>query len=84
VLRIRDVDPGSDFFHPGSRVDKIPDPDVHQRIKGFPDPDVHQRISSDFFSIPDPGVKKSSGSRICNTDCSNVLLIIISTINMLS
>ncbi len=26
VLRIRDVYPGSAFFHPGSRVKKIPDP----------------------------------------------------------
>jgi hypothetical protein len=32
VLRIRDVCPGSDFFHPGFRVDKIPDPDPNQRI----------------------------------------------------
>ncbi len=42
VLRIRDVYPGSEFFHrgsririiyPGSRVKKIPDP--HQRIQVF-------------------------------------------------
>jgi hypothetical protein len=26
VLRIRDVNPGSEFFHPGSRVKKIPNP----------------------------------------------------------
>jgi hypothetical protein len=26
VLRIRDVYPGSEFFHPGSRVKKAPDP----------------------------------------------------------
>jgi hypothetical protein len=32
VLRIRDVYPGSEFFHPGSRVEKIPFPDPHQRI----------------------------------------------------
>jgi hypothetical protein len=25
-LRIRDVYPGSEFFHPGSRAKKIPDP----------------------------------------------------------
>jgi hypothetical protein len=32
VLRIRDVYPGSDFFHHGSpsRVKKIPDPHPHQ------------------------------------------------------
>jgi hypothetical protein len=29
VLRIRDVYPGSDFFHPGSMVEKIPDLDPH-------------------------------------------------------
>jgi hypothetical protein len=27
VLRIRDVYHGSEFFHPGSRVKKIPDPE---------------------------------------------------------
>jgi hypothetical protein len=33
VLRIRVFipDPGSEFFHPGSRVKKIPVPDPHQR-----------------------------------------------------
>jgi hypothetical protein len=30
---IRDVYPGSEFFHPESRVKKLPDP--HQRIKVF-------------------------------------------------
>jgi hypothetical protein len=30
VLRIPDFYPGSEFFHPGSRVQKIPDP--HQRV----------------------------------------------------
>jgi hypothetical protein len=28
-------DPESEFFHPGSRVGKIPGPDPHQRIKVF-------------------------------------------------
>jgi hypothetical protein len=33
VFWIRDIpDSRSDFFHPGSRVDKIPEPDPHQRI----------------------------------------------------
>jgi hypothetical protein len=37
VIRCRQVrsvflPPGSEFFHPGSRVKKIPDPDRHQRI----------------------------------------------------
>jgi hypothetical protein len=39
-------DPGSEFFHPGSRVKKIPDPD--------------QRIPDIFLIISDPGVKKAS------------------------
>jgi hypothetical protein len=30
VLRIRET--WSDFFYPGSRVDKIPDPDPHNRV----------------------------------------------------
>jgi hypothetical protein len=32
VLRIRDVYPGSEFFHPGFRLKEIPDPDPHKRI----------------------------------------------------
>jgi hypothetical protein len=32
-VAIRDVYPGSEFFSPGSRVKKIPDP--HQRIQVF-------------------------------------------------
>ncbi len=32
VLRIRDVYSGPEFFQPGSRVKKIPDPDPHQRL----------------------------------------------------
>jgi hypothetical protein len=35
VLRIRDACPGSDVFYHGSRVDKIPNRDLHQRIKVF-------------------------------------------------
>ncbi len=41
VLRIRDVYPGSDFFHPGSRIQgwqdsgfRIPDQHPHQRSQG--------------------------------------------------
>jgi hypothetical protein len=33
VLRIRDVYPGSEFLHPGSRIKRIPDP--HKRILVF-------------------------------------------------
>jgi hypothetical protein len=28
-------DPGSEFFHPGSRIKKIPDPGYQNRIKEF-------------------------------------------------
>jgi hypothetical protein len=58
VLQIRDVYTGSDYFHPGSRSKKNPDP---IRIKEFnpkksgmfiPGPDLKSRI-------PDPGVKKA-------------------------
>jgi hypothetical protein len=49
VLRIRDVYPGSEFFHPGSRVKKfrIPDPDPYQRILVF----VTQKIVSKLSEI---------------------------------
>jgi hypothetical protein len=40
LLRIRDVYPGFEFFHPGSRVKTIPDP--HQRILSI--------LSSKIFS----------------------------------
>jgi hypothetical protein len=61
VLRIRDAYPGSEFFHPRSRVYKIPDPG-----SGFfpvPDPDPGVK------KAPDPGSwgQKSTGSRIRNT-----------------
>jgi hypothetical protein len=49
VLWIRDVYPGSDFFHLGSRVDKIPDPDLHQRESIF-----NLKMKKLIFSIPDP------------------------------
>jgi hypothetical protein len=35
VLRIRDVYPGSELFHPGSWVKKVPDPRIRIRIKKF-------------------------------------------------
>jgi hypothetical protein len=37
VLRIRDVNPRSEFFHPGARVKNIPDPgsQIWTRIKEF-------------------------------------------------
>ncbi len=35
VLRIRNVYPGSEFFQPGSRVEKLSDPRIRIRIKEF-------------------------------------------------
>jgi hypothetical protein len=59
----------------GSRVDKIPDPDLHQKTETkfkkrpgmfIPDPDP----GSGFFPMPDPNLgsrgQTSTGSRICN------------------
>ncbi len=73
VLRILDVYPGSDIFHPGSKVDKIPDPYPHQWIEVFFTKiwswvlknkiwDVHpgsRILALDFLPsrIPYPGVK---------------------------
>jgi hypothetical protein len=64
VLRIRDVYPGSrlpvptfSIPDPGSRVDKIPDPDQHQRVSVF----LTQKTDTQFLKIksgmfnPDPG-----------------------------
>jgi hypothetical protein len=55
VLRIRDVYPGSrirdpsfSILDPGSRVDKVPDPDPHKKIDAN-----FSKISSGMF-IPDP------------------------------
>jgi hypothetical protein len=42
VLRIGDVYPGSEFFHPGSPRSRIPDPGS-KRLR-IPDLDPHQRI----------------------------------------
>jgi hypothetical protein len=41
-------DPGSNFYHPGSRLDNIPDPRSGSASKNW----------ICFFSIPDSGVKK--------------------------
>jgi hypothetical protein len=72
VWRIRDVYPGSKFFHPGSRVKKIPHPgsgsasedlSVVNPKSGFYAlgnmiQDVHPGSDLDFLPIPDAGVKK--------------------------
>jgi hypothetical protein len=81
-------DPGSDFFHPGSRVDKIPDLDLYQRVKVFLTPKTDQKFSklrsgmfipdpwSGFFPsrILDPGFKKH---RIPDPDPQHWYLIIL-------
>ncbi len=51
------------IFHPGSRVDKIPDP--HQRILGF----LTQKIDTKFAKIrsgmfiPDPGRRRKNNRK---------------------
>ncbi len=78
VLRIRDVYPGSEFFHPGSRVKKfrIPDPDPYQRILVFVTQKIVSKLSEiwsemfilyqdpdlDFLPIPDPGSRVQKGT----------------------
>jgi hypothetical protein len=52
LLRIQDVYlgariHGSDFFHPGARFDKIPDPNPHQRISVF----LTQKTDTRFSKI---------------------------------
>jgi hypothetical protein len=57
------LDPGSEFFHPGSKVKKISDPDPHIRNEVFLTPRPVSKLSEklsgtdpDFFShsrIPD-------------------------------
>ncbi len=65
------TDPGSDFFLLGSSIDKISDPDLHQRICVFVTQKNDIKFSkirsgmfipdpgSGYFSIPDPGVKQA-------------------------
>jgi hypothetical protein len=66
-------DPGSYYFHPGSRVDKILDPGSGSASKYFNSKNetkfskIRSRMfipdpGSGFFSIPDPGVKKAPDS----------------------
>ncbi len=64
MLRVRDVYPGSEFFHPGSRVKKILDPGSRIRI--------HVKLFKYFLSKQlflssrqyDPGCHPGYGSRI--------------------
>jgi hypothetical protein len=78
VLRIRDVYPGSKFFHPGSRVTKIPDPgSASKNLSVFNpkiflssrkyDPGCSSRIPDpdlDFFTLLGSRGHKGNGSRI--------------------
>jgi hypothetical protein len=64
-------DTGSNFFHPASRVDKIPGPDPHQRMMYFLTQKTDIKFSKTrsgmfipdpgfgFFPIPDTGFKKA-------------------------
>ncbi len=61
VLRIRDVYPGSETFHPGSRIQGQKYSGSRIRIKGKVIWDVHP--GSGFFPIPDPEVKKAPDTR---------------------
>jgi hypothetical protein len=72
VLRIRDMfisDPGSEFFHPGFRVKKIPGSRIRiKELKYFNPQNCLKALGNmiriqdpdlDFLPIPDPGVKKA-------------------------
>jgi hypothetical protein len=49
-------DPGSEFFHPGSKRFQIPDPNLHQRILVFLTNQIVPKLSEllSGMSIPDP------------------------------
>jgi hypothetical protein len=49
MLRIRNIYPGSDFF--GLWVDKIPDPDPHQRIEVFLPQETDTRFSNNIRDV---------------------------------
>ncbi len=76
MLRIRDVYPGSEFFHPGSTFLSIFNP-KHCKLSGsgmfIPD---RVRILI-FLHIPDPRSRgqKGTGSRIRNTAINNICVI---------
>ncbi len=85
-------DTGSNFFHPASRVGKIPDPDPHQRIKTCLTQKTDTKFSKirsgmfipdpgfGFFSIPDTGFNKApdprSGSATLLHGCALRLLLL--------
>ncbi len=67
-MRIRDVYPGTEFFHPGSRVKTIPYPGYRSASKTYflnlkSVSKLSEKLSgmfisdpaSEFFAIPDPG-----------------------------
>ncbi len=65
---------GSEFFHPGAKRFRIPDPDLHQRILVITLKNFIQDQDLDFFSFPEPGSRGQKGTRsrirIRNTACS--------------
>jgi hypothetical protein len=61
VLRIRDVYPGSEFFHPGSEFFHPGSPSKNLILTQKIVSSVRSRkYDPDFLPIPDPGVKKAS------------------------
>jgi hypothetical protein len=61
VLRIRDVYPGPEFFHPGFRVKKITDP--HQKIQVFLTQKNVSKLLENWMFIADPDLFSHPGSR---------------------
>ncbi len=87
------LDPGSKFFHHGSRIKKIPDPDPHKRIQVFLTQYLFLMIwdhildpgSELFFHpgsqirIPDPGVENAQDHR-SGSGCTRLLKTLRSTV----
>ncbi len=80
--------PDPNFFHPGSRFKKIPDPGSDSASKNLSilTPNcsealgnmirfVHPGSDPDFLPIPDPGVKKSTGFRIRIRNTANPSIV---------
>ncbi len=63
VLRIRDVYPGSETFHPGPRIQGQKNSGSRIRIKGKASGMFNVHPGSGFFPIPDPEVKKAPDTR---------------------
>jgi hypothetical protein len=66
VLRIRDFYPGSEFFHPGSRVAKIPDPEPYRiqkcKYQGSLETIFGVKILTFFEADPGSGIRDGKNS----------------------